>query len=75
MLSVVSLIVGLALAWGGGLRVLLPLGLANADAVDVVVTALVISAGTEGFNSIMKFLGYDKEDKKASAATQVQCER
>jgi hypothetical protein len=35
--------------------------------VDVIVTALVLSAGTEGFNSILKFLGYAKEDKKAQA--------
>lgn len=34
---------------------------------DVIVTALVLSAGTEGFNSILKFLGYSKEDKKAQA--------
>jgi hypothetical protein len=46
-------------------RVLQPLGVANADVVDVIVTALIVSAGTEGFNSIMKFLGYAKEDKKA----------
>jgi hypothetical protein len=29
--------------------------------VDVVVSALVISGGTEGFNSIMKFIGYKKD--------------
>jgi hypothetical protein len=36
--------------------------------LDVFVTALILSAGTEGFNSIMKFLGYAKEGKKAEAA-------
>jgi hypothetical protein len=35
------------------------------------VTVLVISAGTEGVNSILKFLGYAKEDKKAQAAGKV----
>ena len=35
---------------------------------DVVVSALFISAGTEGFNSIMKFLSYQKESAKANAA-------
>src|SRR6185369_17091168 len=30
--------------------------------VDYPVTVLVISAGTEGFNSIMKFLAYKKEE-------------
>jgi len=29
---------------------------------------LVISAGTEGINSILKFLGYSKEREKAIAA-------
>ncbi|MBM3125770.1 MAG: hypothetical protein FJZ87_11980 [Chloroflexi bacterium] len=67
-IGIVSLLAGLALAFGVGLRVLQPLGVANADLLDAIVTALVVSAGTEGFNSIMKFLGYTKEDKKAEAA-------
>ena len=61
VLGVVSLIVGLVLAFGAGLRVLQPLGVAKADFLDGVVTALIVSAGTEGFNSIIKFLGYAKE--------------
>ena len=68
ILGVVSLIVGLALAFGVGLRVLEPLGITNAGSLDGFVTALIISAGAEGFNSILKFLGYIKEDKKADAA-------
>ena len=68
ILAIVSLIVGLALALGAGLRVLRPLGITSADLVDIVVTALIVSAGTEGFNSIMKFLGYAKEGKKADVA-------
>jgi hypothetical protein len=74
LLAVLSLVAGLALALGAGLRVLRPLG-ARQDAAgtvtDLVVTALVISAGTEGVNSILKFLGYAKEDKKAQAAGKV----
>lgn len=35
---------------------------------DFFATALVISAGTEGVNSILKFLKYSKEDKKREAA-------
>lgn len=35
---------------------------------DVAISALVISAGTEGFNSVMKFLSYQKESAKADAA-------
>jgi len=68
ILGVVSLIVGLILAFGIGLRVLQPLGVENARFLDAIVTAFVISAGTEGFNSIMKFLGYAKEDKKVEAS-------
>jgi hypothetical protein len=36
--------------------------------MDAVVTALVISTGTEGINSIVKFLGYAKDQTKATAA-------
>ena len=39
-----------------------------ATPVDILVSALVISAGTEGFNSIMKFASYQKESAKADAA-------
>jgi hypothetical protein len=67
-LSVISLIIGFILAFWGGLRVLQPLGFLNSDFLDVIVTALVISAGTEGFNSVMKFLGYAKQEKKLDAA-------
>jgi hypothetical protein len=67
-LAVVSLIVGLALAFGVELRVLQPLGVASSDLLDGIVTGLIVSAGSEGFNSIMKFLGYAKEQKKADAA-------
>jgi len=35
---------------------------------DVVITAFVLSAGTDGINSIVKFMKYAKEDKKATAA-------
>jgi len=68
VLGIVSLIVGLVLAFGIGLRVLEPLGVLNAEFWDAIITAFVISAGTEGFNSIMKFLGYKKEEKKSEAA-------
>jgi hypothetical protein len=37
--------------------------------LDVLATALIISAGTEGVNSILKFLKYSKEDKKREAAS------
>lgn len=36
--------------------------------VEVPVTGLIISAGTEGLNSILKFMKYTKEDKKNAVA-------
>ena len=36
--------------------------------LDVLISALVVSAGTEGFNSILKFISYKKEETKADAA-------
>lgn len=35
-----------------------------------VVSVLFLSAGTEGFNSILKWISYKKEDAKADAAKQ-----
>lgn len=66
VLGCISLAVGLILAFWAGLRVLQPLGIHNADILDGIVTGLIISAGTEGLNSIMKFLGYAKEGRKAA---------
>ena len=65
--GLISLAAGLALSFFAGLRVLRPFGL-EAGVVDNIVTGLIISAGTEGFNSVMKFMGYYKQKEKASAA-------
>jgi len=65
ILGLASLVIGLILAWGAGLRVLQPMGVYTAKLVDVMISGLIISAGTEGINSIMKFLGYAKENKKS----------
>jgi hypothetical protein len=35
--------------------------------IDVVVSSLIISAGTDGFNSILKFLTYKKDETKDAA--------
>jgi len=67
ILGIISLIFGFILTIGAGLRVLRPFMNARADFIDIIVTALIISAGTEGFNSIIKFLGYAKEHKKGEA--------
>ena len=55
-------------AIGTGVRVLQPLGATGVDAWDVVVTALVVSAGTEGANSNLKYLGYKKDEQKVETA-------
>lgn len=76
LLGLSSLIAGLGLAAGLGVRVLAPLGAKTStspfgwlDLLDLLVTGLVISAGTEGFNSILKFMTYKKEEKKEEATT------
>jgi hypothetical protein len=67
ILGVVSVFVGLGLAGlVPDLRVLKPLGVSTP--LDLLVTGFVLSAGTEGVNSILKFLKYSKEDKKNVAA-------
>ena len=38
------------------------------QAVGVLISIAFISAGTEGFNSLLKWLTYKKEDAKATAA-------
>lgn len=67
-LGLISLFVGFGLSFGAGLRVLTALGANAPYIVDGIVSGLIISGGTEGINSIMKFLGYTKEKEKANAA-------
>lgn len=69
-LGLVSLLAGLGLSFGAKLTVLKQLGIAVDVNLDFIVTGLIISAGTEGFNSILKFLSYKKEEKKAEAAAE-----
>lgn len=71
ILKPLSLIAGLILSTYAGLRVLTPLNYTGAEIWDIIVTSLIISGGTEGFNSIMKFLGYTKEKR----SVEVQKER
>ena len=51
ILGFVSLAVGLVLAFFFGLRVMAPFGVTTADWLDAIVTAVLLSAGTEGSNS------------------------
>jgi len=68
VLGLIALGVGLAIAFVAHLQMLRTLGLAGVNpALDAVISGIFISAGTAGFNSVMKFLGYAKEQTKASA--------
>ena len=70
--GLLSLGLGLGLAFGAGLHVLEPLGASVVWPWDEITTGLIISGGTQGINSILKFLGYAKEGKKAEAAAKIQ---
>lgn len=63
-----SLIIGLLVAFVGKLHVLAILGAPDDQIVNPLVTGLLISGGTEGINSLLKFLKYTKEEKKNEAA-------
>jgi hypothetical protein len=69
ILGFVSLALGLVLAFGFGLRVMAPFGVNTLDWLDAAVTAILLSAGTEGSNSIMKVLEYYKESLKNGDAS------
>lgn len=68
ILAFISFSVGLWIVTSlSAMRVLLALKIPGYPAVDTFISALIISGGTEGVNSILKFLGYAKEDKAKSA--------
>jgi hypothetical protein len=72
VLSIVSLVMGIVIARTCGLHVIQALeGLDAAVPWDVFLTGLIISGGTEGVNSIVKFVGYAKDAKKGEAAQQL----
>jgi hypothetical protein len=64
ILGAISLVIGIALTFGTGMRVLEPLEIASQDWMDAVVTGILLSAGTEGSNSILKILEYFKDKLK-----------
>ena len=68
ILKMVAILLGVVVASRGGLTVLSPLGYTTHPQMDIVLSALIIAGGTESLNSIVKFLGYAKEDKKTTAA-------
>jgi len=75
VMGVTSLTFGLLIAGFGKVDIIEPLSKAAGGTpltlptwLAVSVNALIISAGTEGFNSLMKFLSYQKEAVKSDAA-------
>lgn len=77
--GVIGFIIGMYLAWQLDLHILehyIPAGAPasglRGGPLDTFLTALVLSAGTEGTNSVLKYLKYLKEDRKAGAAESVK---
>jgi hypothetical protein len=75
VMGLISLFLGIIIAYLGKVQVIEPLSKITETAsfslpgwLAVGVNGLIISAGTEGFNSIMKFLSYQKEAAKSDAA-------
>src|SRR5215208_2832911 len=73
ILGIVAIIGGLVFATVAGVRVLNPISEATIpDWIDLAATGLVVSAGTEGLNSIMKYLGYKKEEQKVETKEKLE---
>jgi hypothetical protein len=73
VLGLVSLAIGCTLASCMDIRIfhelLKPENTKLPNWLDVLFSGVFISAGTEGFNSLMKFANYKKEASKADAAS------
>jgi hypothetical protein len=77
VLGLVSLGIGWALAGCAEIKLfheLLKLGTDSKlpDWLDYFFTGIFISAGTEGFNSLLKFANYKKDASKADAADKLK---
>lgn len=66
-MGLVSLATGCALSFSG-IHVFKDLGVDMNWVEDGLLSGIFISAGTEGFNSLLKFANYKKEASKADAA-------
>jgi hypothetical protein len=68
ILKVVSIILG-AIAAAGGIDVLADPEVAKG--FHGLITAVALAGGTEGVNSVLKYMGYSKEAKKNDAAAKL----
>jgi hypothetical protein len=73
ILAVISLIVGCVISGWGEVHIFEALGHRLGEGriggyLEILASGIFISAGTEGFNSVMKFANYKKEASKADAA-------
>jgi len=68
MFSAFSVILAWIIVAAAHLDVLKPFVQTSPDWVNRFTTIIFVSAGTEGFNSLLKWLSYKKDSAKASAA-------
>ena len=67
--SVCAVILSIIIVCGAKLDVLAPFVKGStSNSIHLFTTVIFVSAGTEGFNSLLKWLGYKKETAKATAA-------
>lgn len=71
VMGLVSFGFGMTLAHYADITVFHALGVCMTAGWDHFLSAIFISAGTEGFNSLMKFANYKKEVSKADAADKI----
>jgi hypothetical protein len=69
IIKVVAFVFGMFVVANGQVHLLNAIGGKIDPNIDTILAGLVVSGGAESFNSIIKFLGYAKENKKAAAAT------
>lgn len=70
--SLIGLLLAIVLVAGGKFDVIGPLLSADAHLpsfISGLITVIFISGGTEGFNSLLKFISWKKEEAKSNAAS------
>jgi hypothetical protein len=67
-MNILAATVSLLVAIFGNVRLLRPAGLGDGGLLDLAVSALAMSAGTDGVNSVLKYAAYSKEAQKSRVA-------